>query len=347
MSADSKRFSEAVDDGSAQGRAGRMLRSARETLSGPPAADLGRLQRQLEREVAAPPRWVRLAPVFAVVLLVAASAAATTIGVYVLPALREELLVIPPPVPEPEEAPAKEPRRLPLPPPPPPVADELDPEGSEAPGEDREEVKVESQVRAPPTGEHAARVAAVRPRDEPEPPRFEGIAPPPPALPSESALAAESRQLAAALRLLRDQEDPAMALVALNELRARYPSGALEEETTAATIEALVALRRSDEALRELGRLVPMLPPGSVRRAQLALLQGELLAGAGRFEEALPLFDELVAGGGAALERALFGRATARSRVGDLAGCRADLLRYLELFPQGSFAARAHAELSR
>ncbi|MGC4118994.1 MAG: hypothetical protein QM765_31380 [Myxococcales bacterium] len=123
-------------------------------------------------------------------------------------------------------------------------------------------------------------------------------------------------------------------------LKTRHPSGALEEEASAARIEALVALHRSGEALVELDGLTPKLPKGSVRRAQLVLLQGELSSEVGRFAEALPLFDELVTGGGATLERALFGRATARSRVGDLAGCRADLLRYLDLFPQGAFATQ-------
>jgi len=114
-----------------------------------------------------------------------------------------------------------------------------------------------------------------------------------------------------------------------------------------ARIDALVSLGRNQDALGELDRLTPRVAPGSVRRAQLLLLRGELLAGAGRFAEALPCFDDLVAGGGSTLERALFGRATARSRVGDLPGSRADLQRYLELFPQGPFAERARAELGR
>ncbi|HEY3445281.1 MAG TPA: hypothetical protein VGK67_02910 [Myxococcales bacterium] len=335
MSLDSKRFSELADDGSAEARAGRMLRGAREALRGPTAQELSQVQREIEGELAVPTRWARLAPVFGLVLLVAASAAATSFGVYGLPTLREEPLVVPPQVPE--ALPSEAARRLP------PLPEPL-PEKVEAP----------PAVAATPTA--APRVAlgkpaSVEPRvEEPkpaEPDPFVGIAPPPLALPSESALGAESRVLAGALHQLRDQKDPAAALSTLDELRAQHPTGALLEEASAARIEALVALRRGDDALRELGQLTPKLPRGSVRRAQLLLLQGELLSGGGRFGEALPLFDELVAGGGATLERALFGRATARSRVGDLAGCRADLLRYLELFPQGAFAARARAELSR
>ncbi len=114
--------------------------------------------------------------------------------------------------------------------------------------------------------------------------------------------------------------------------------------------EALLRLGRKTEALAELDRQSPGgLPDGDERR----LLRGELRAKAGRWRAALEDFDAVVQAASAAaarpdgaadpkasdrLERALWGRAAARGRLGDEAGARADLRAYLGRFPHGRFA---------
>ena len=85
-------------------------------------------------------------------------------------------------------------------------------------------------------------------------------------------------------------------------------------------------------------------------------MRAELHATAGRWQEALVDFDAVVRarlahepGAGTAtstkarerLERALWGRAAARSHLGDETGARADLRECLRRFPQGRFAAQA------
>jgi hypothetical protein len=86
------------------------------------------------------------------------------------------------------------------------------------------------------------------------------------------------------------------------------------------------------------------------------VLRGELRAAVGRWREALGDFDVVLRGHaeeeaeiGAAtdlklhdrLERALWGRALARSRLGNDAGARADLRECLRRFPRGRFASEA------
>jgi tetratricopeptide (TPR) repeat protein len=117
--------------------------------------------------------------------------------------------------------------------------------------------------------------------------------------------------------------------------------------------EALLQLGRKGEALAELDRLSLGRMPNSDERQ---VLRGELRAAVGRWREALGDFDVVVrshAGQasdiGAAtdmklrerFERALWGRALARSRLGDDAGARTDLRECLRLFPRGRFAAEA------
>jgi hypothetical protein len=162
-----------------------------------------------------------------------------------------------------------------------------------------------------------------------------------------SAIAAEQALLGQAIKSLRDARDPRMALTLLTQHAERFPRGELASEATMVRIEALLALGRRDEALELLDRLpLASLP----NRHEQLVVRGELRASHGRWPEARQDFDEAIrtrdlstanARIRALQERALWGRASARSRLGDQDGARADLLLYLRHFPEGRFAGSA------
>jgi TolA-binding protein len=158
--------------------------------------------------------------------------------------------------------------------------------------------------------------------------------------------------LAAALRDLRSERRPDRALLALDDYLARFPQGALYPEAMRLHTEALLRLGRKHAALDELDR---QSFDGTAGGEEHRLLRGQLRAAAGRWRAAFEDFDAVVrarlAREGASLsgearsnepiERALWGRASARSHFGDDAGARTDLREYLRLFPQGRFATQA------
>jgi TolA-binding protein len=159
--------------------------------------------------------------------------------------------------------------------------------------------------------------------------------------------------LTTAVRRLRTAHDPASALAALDNYRVRFPSGALAPEASMLRAEALLQIGRKGDALAELDGLSLGQMPNS---DEPHVLRGELRAAVDRWREALADFDVVLRGRagesadiGAAgdmkargrLERALWGRALARSRLGDDAGARADLQECLRRFPRGRFAPEA------
>jgi hypothetical protein len=165
--------------------------------------------------------------------------------------------------------------------------------------------------------------------------------------PNEHAL------LTTALRRLRTEHDPVSALAALDDYRLRFPSGGLAPEAAMLRAEAFLQIGRKGDALDELDRLSLGQLPNSDERY---VLRGELRAAVGRWREALRDFDIVLRGHaeeeaetGAAtdmklrdrFERALWGRALARSRLGNDAGARADLHECLRRFPRGRFASEA------
>lgn len=173
----------------------------------------------------------------------------------------------------------------------------------------------------------------------------------PPAGPPPS----EQTLVASAIRSLRVQRSPAAALAALDQYQARYPKGSMLAETTRLRAEALLMLGERRAALDELNRSPGM---GTAADEESRLVRGELAASAGRWHEALQDFDALVTAWSrgprgdtlspklrARLERALWGRACARSHLGNEAGARADLEELLRRFPQGKFAAQAAQRL--
>jgi tetratricopeptide (TPR) repeat protein len=147
--------------------------------------------------------------------------------------------------------------------------------------------------------------------------------------------------LGQALRSLRNEHDPASALDVLARHAALFPQSPLASERSVLEVEALLALGRRDEALL---RLDGMSLDNTPRSAERHVVRGELRARAQRWREAAADFDQALAhasGTSAWQERALWGRAVARMRVGDEVAARADLQLYLGLYPTGRFASEA------
>ncbi len=182
------------------------------------------------------------------------------------------------------------------------------------------------------------------PSPAPAPPIERAAAPLPPALDPGLALRAESAIVAAALKALHQEHDPARALELLDDHRARFPSGELSAEATLARTEALLTLRDPKRALEVLDALeIDAMP----RRDELLVLRGELRAHEQRCADAIGDFGRAL---GARLpremeERALFGRAVCRTEQGDRTGAREDLTHYLRKYAGGRFAERARAAL--
>jgi hypothetical protein len=150
--------------------------------------------------------------------------------------------------------------------------------------------------------------------------------------------------LARALARLRRDKNPSGALTLLDEHARDFSSGALRLEADVARLDALLALGRDAEALALLERL-PIDRLG--RGAELRVLRGELRARRDP-KKALLDFDRAIA---MELtpeleERALYGRAASRLRIGDETGGRADLQQYVTRHPSGRFVEEAKRRLS-
>jgi hypothetical protein len=216
------------------------------------------------------------------------------------------------------------------------------------------ELKPAASVPAPlPDGPKPVSAAAKTPApvrvavlNEPGPTPGQPPAMAPPAT-APSRIAAEQALLGQAMKTLRNGRDAQTALALLAQHAERFPDGALASEATMLRIEALLDLGRREEALAVLdGVPLASLP----NRDEQLVVRGELRAVSGRWLAAMQDFDDAL--GGRSLpaasgkarsiqERALWGRAAARSRLGDLAGTRADLELYLRHFPGGRFAVPA------
>jgi hypothetical protein len=204
---------------------------------------------------------------------------------------------------------------------------------------------------APVAAPEPAREAVVaRPRRAAAPAAEPAVATaPPPEAAVPSALHEEAAILSAALRRLREANDAPGALTLLDEHDRRFgDAAALAEESRHTRIEAWLQRGDRAQALAALDALT-LRPWGRGRALRAA--RADLRAEAGRCQDALVDFEALLAGDAAAndavAERALFGRASCRARRGDVAASRADLQRYLERFPNGTYAARARAALAR
>jgi hypothetical protein len=154
-------------------------------------------------------------------------------------------------------------------------------------------------------------------------------------VPSDQALFAQ------AMHRLRSEGNPAAALAMLQEHGRSYPGSALAGERTSLEVESLLALHRSREALALLDTLsLDELP----RSGERFVVRGELRAAARRWIEAGADFDRAlsrVSGSPSWYERALWGRAVSRLRMGEREAGMADMERYLDRFPHGRFASEA------
>jgi len=161
----------------------------------------------------------------------------------------------------------------------------------------------------------------------------------PSAAPAESDLSKESQLLRTAIAGLQ-RRDAAGALRELDQHRAQFPNGALREEANVLRVNALLAGGRRAEALVLLEDLERGGLARFARASELRILHAELLAEGSRCSEALPLFESSLAPNleEPIRERALYGRASCRAAVGDHAGSRGDMIRYLQLYPRGRFA---------
>lgn len=150
---------------------------------------------------------------------------------------------------------------------------------------------------------------------------------------TEGDVPGDQQLIATALLQLRHDGDAAAALRSLDDYERRYPGGLLAVEAALARADALLALGRANDALTVLDGVSFT---GAVRAEELQTLRGELRAAHSRCSDAVSDFDVVIARGRPALqERALFGRAGCRARLGDDSGARADLDVCIARFPRG------------
>ena len=176
-------------------------------------------------------------------------------------------------------------------------------------------------------------------------PTAPSLVPPPVISPDEQSL------ITTALEKLRASRDPQAALAAANEYRARFPTGVLAPEAARLRTEALLVLGRKSVVLDELEHSTSPEPLSGDERL---VLRGELRAAVGRWQAALADFQTVVDAHPSCpgeshsdertqerLERALWGRASARSHIGNEAGAIKELSEYLRCFPEGLFSGQA------
>jgi tetratricopeptide (TPR) repeat protein len=159
--------------------------------------------------------------------------------------------------------------------------------------------------------------------------------------PPDHAPASDPALFARALRTLRSAGDARAALALLRDHARSYPGSALASERSSLEVEALLALHRDSEALHKLDQ---MALGGLPRSGERFVVRGELRAGARRWQEARADFNRAlssVSGSPSWHARALWGRGVARLRCGEREAGLADLERYLDLYPNGRFAAQA------
>jgi tetratricopeptide (TPR) repeat protein len=152
-----------------------------------------------------------------------------------------------------------------------------------------------------------------------------------------------ARWLAEALHSLRSNHAPNAALALLDRHAAELGRSAFVHEAMLLRVEALLSLKRSDEALDLLdGKVLSNLASSRA----LLLTRAELRAAAGRWADSLSDFDLLLARAQRPDEQALYGRAVCRSRMGDKLGSQADFELYQRQFPNGDHIGEVQKQLA-
>jgi hypothetical protein len=164
------------------------------------------------------------------------------------------------------------------------------------------------------------------------------------AIADTSPLAQESRLLATALDQLRIDRDYNGALTTLSEYDSRFPRGVLRSEAKLARLDALMGLGSSAAALH----LLDGIEIGGPRALEVLVLRGELRANARRYQEAIRDFNQVLTHDAPERfhERALYGRASCFSRLGDMPAATRDQREYLDRFPGGSHASEIRQNLN-
>ncbi len=180
------------------------------------------------------------------------------------------------------------------------------------------------------------------------PPAFEPSPTSPPERPAAPARLTEAALVADALAQLRQRSDPRAALATLDRHAREFPHGVLGSEAARTRIEATLQLRDLKAAL---ALLDARSAPAEALGADLLLTRAELRAANGRFREALADFTRVFDGEAGLLpaggdERALYGRAVCRARLGQDDRARVDLLAYQRRFPDGRFATEVRRLLA-
>ncbi|MDB4969988.1 MAG: hypothetical protein JWN44_5677 [Myxococcales bacterium] len=154
----------------------------------------------------------------------------------------------------------------------------------------------------------------------------------------------EARQLAQAIRRLRNDHDARGAL-ALLDMVQRAAGNTFSDEIALVRIEAFLELGDRNAALAALDTLpLPDVPRGE----ELLVLRGDMRAEAKRWEDAINDYSRGTAVATTQLiERSLFGRANCRMGTGEISLAQADLRDYLQRFPNGRYAADARRMLAR
>ena len=162
--------------------------------------------------------------------------------------------------------------------------------------------------------------------------------------PVQGATATEGRMLSEALWDLRVAANPRAALSRLDLYGRLYPGGRLAEEAMMVRAEALF---RSGDETKTLEILDQVALGDRSGRNALRLVRGELRAIRGRCVEALDDFRAVAAveTRDEAAERALYGHAACRARLGNSDQARRELGDYLRRFPHGKHRADAERYL--
>ncbi len=160
----------------------------------------------------------------------------------------------------------------------------------------------------------------------------------------EPAIRTEARLLSQAVVELRQKKNAKASLLILKSYLKQFPGGDMRAEADRLEIDALLEDRRRADALSALDGM----KLDGERNLGFLVTRGELRGEAGRAADATRDFSSaLKIASGNLAERALYGRAQAYSKLGNVEAAKRDLREVLFRFPEGVFAKSARAALSK
>ena len=144
--------------------------------------------------------------------------------------------------------------------------------------------------------------------------------------------------------LLRHLRAPEQAAEVFADHRRRFPRGSLRPDVDLSLVEALLAGGQLERAAQQIEHFLAA-HPDSERRDEVRLMRAHLARERGDWRRARDDYDRLSTARGPTAEEALYFAAYCRRRLGDMAGARQTLERYLAGFPQGRYARAAREAL--